>query len=59
MGLTLQSILEVNMDKETLTSLAWLKLEWKDPFLLWWDFTKFDSYKEVPALFKRSGSDVY
>ena len=46
-GLTLQSILEVDMDRGTLTSLAWLNLEWEDPFLLWWNSSKFDSYKEV------------
>ena len=32
LGLTLQSILDVDMDKGILTSLAWLNMEWNDPF---------------------------
>ena len=35
LGLTLQSILDVDMDKGTLTSLVWLNIQWKDPFLAW------------------------
>ena len=54
MGLTLQSILEVDMDKGTLSTLSWLTWEWKDPFLMWWNFTKFDEYKKVPLMLKRS-----
>ena len=37
LGLTLQSILYVDMDKGILTSLAWLNMEWKDPSLTWWN----------------------
>ena len=37
LGLTLQSILDVDMDKGILTSLAWLNMEWKDPSLTWWN----------------------
>ena len=35
LGLTLQSILDVDMDKGTLTSLVWLNIKWNDPFLAW------------------------
>ena len=35
LGLTLQSILDVDMDKGTLTSLVWLNIQWTDPFLAW------------------------
>ena len=35
LGLTLQSIINVDMDKETLTSLVWLNVQWNDPFLAW------------------------
>ena len=37
LGLTLQSILDVDMDKGILTSLAWLNMEWDDPSLTWWN----------------------
>ena len=37
LGLTLQSILDVDMDKGILTSLAWLNMEWNDPSLTWWN----------------------
>ena len=42
------------MDKGTLSTLSWLTWEWKDPFLMWWNFTKFDEYKKVPLMLKRS-----
>ena len=35
MGLELQSILELDMVKGTLTSLAWFNFAWNDPFLKW------------------------
>jgi len=49
-GLTLQSILEVDIEKGTLTTIAWFNLNWNDPQLMWLYEEKFDKYKNVPDI---------
>ena len=44
-GLTLQSILEVDMEKDTFTTITWFNLNWVDPQLMWLFEEKFDKDK--------------
>ena len=50
-GLTLQSILEVDIEKDTLTTIAWFNLNWNDPQLMWLYEEKFDKYKNGAFLY--------
>ena len=35
LGLTLQQILDVDTNVQTMTGLYWLNLEWRDEYLVW------------------------
>ena len=45
--MTLQSILEVDMEKDTFTTISWFNLNWHDPQLEWLYEEKFDKNKIV------------
>ena len=68
MGLELQSILELDMVKGTLTSLAWFNFAWNDPFLKWdkehfsrehlSSASKFGPYQKVHMYFRLLSSSM-
>ena len=49
--MTLQSILEVDMEKDTFTTISWFNLNWNDPQLMWLYEEKFEKYKNGASLY--------